>query len=128
MHFSQFCIAKSMKDKTVFKTVKRHDFSKFCTIRFNNDLARVQWDNILINGQNDVNKMFSSFYNKFNKVVNRHTPIKKLSGRKAKELSKPWITAGLKRSIRVKYKLYASGDEIKYKYCRNKICSLNYTT
>ena len=113
-----------MKDKSVFKTVKRRDFSKFCTVRFNNDLAGVQWDNILINGQNDVNKMFSSFYNKFNKVVNKHAPIKKLSGRKAKELSKPWITAGLKRSVRVKYKLYASGDEIKYKYYRNEICSL----
>ena len=33
-HFSQFCIAKSMKDKTVFKTVKRRDFAKFCTVRF----------------------------------------------------------------------------------------------
>ena len=41
-HFSQFCIAKSMKDKTVLKTVKRRDFSKSCTFRFNNDLARVQ--------------------------------------------------------------------------------------
>ena len=44
---------------------------------------------------------------------------------KAKELSEPWITVGLKRSIRVlKHKLYASWDEIKYKYYRNKICSL----
>ena len=123
-HFSQFCITKSMKDKTVFKAVKRRDLSRFCSVRFNNDLAGVHWDNILIYRQNDVNKMFSSFYNKFNKVVNKHAPIKKLSGRKAKALSKPWITAGLKRSIRVKYKLYASGDEIKYKYYRNKICSL----
>ena len=88
-----------MKDKNVFKTVKRRDFSKFCTVRFNNDLAGVQWDNILINGQNGVNKMFPSFYNKFNKVVNKLAPIKKLSGRKAKELSIPWITAGLKRSF-----------------------------
>ena len=113
-----------MKDENVFKTVKRRDFSKFCTVRFNNNLAGVQWDNILTNGQNDVNKMFSSFYNKFNKVVNKRAPNKKLSGRKAEELSKPWITAGLKRSFRVKYKLYASGDEINYKYYRNKICSL----
>ena len=95
-----------MKDKTVFKTVKRRDFSKFCTVRFNNGLAGVQWDDILINGQNDVNRMFSSFYNKFNKVVNKHAPIKKLSGHKAKELSKLWITVGLKKSIRVKHKLH----------------------
>ena len=110
-----------MKDKTVSKTAKRHEF---CTIRFNNDLAGVQWDNTLINGQNDVNKMFSSFYNEFNKVVNKHSPIKKLSGHKAKELSKPWIMVGLKTSIRVTHKLYASREQIKYKYYRNKICSL----
>ena len=42
------------------KTVKRHDFSQFCNICFNNDLSGVQWDNnIFINGQNYVNKMFS---------------------------------------------------------------------
>ena len=123
-HFSQFCIVKSAKDNTVPKTVKMRDFSKFCADRFNSDLAGVQWDNILIHGQNDVNKMFSSFYNKFTKVVNKHAPIKRLSRRRVKELSKPWITAGLKTSIRVRYKLYASGDEFKYKYYRNKICSL----
>ena len=39
-------------------------------------------------------------------------------------LSKPWITTGLKVSIRMKNKLYASGDEVRYKYYRNKISSL----
>ena len=48
-----------MKDKTVCKTVKTRDFSKFCTVRFNNDLAGVKWDNNIINSQNDVNKMLS---------------------------------------------------------------------
>ena len=48
----------------------------------------------LITGQNDANKMFSSFYSKFDKVVNKHAPIKELSGRKTKELSKPWKTYG----------------------------------
>ena len=39
-------------------------------------------------------------------------------------LPKPWITTGLKVSIRMKNKLYASGDEVRYKYYRNKISSL----
>ena len=48
----------------------------------------------------------------------------KLSGRQRKVLSKPWITTGLKVSTRMRSKLYASGDEVRYKYCRNKILSL----
>ena len=50
--------------------------------------------------------------------------MKQLSSRKRKVLSKPWITTGLKVSIRMKNKLYPSGDEVRYKYYRNKISNL----
>ena len=36
----------------------------------------------------------------------------------------PWITTGIKASIAIKCKLYASGDDSRYKYYRNKICTL----
>ena len=35
-----------------------------------------------------------------------------------------WITKGLRKSIRVKNKLYASDDRVKYKMYRNRICTL----
>ena len=50
--------------------------------------------------------------------------MKIISNRTAKQLSKPWITQGLRTSIKIKNKLYASGDISKYKTYRNKICSL----
>ena len=50
--------------------------------------------------------------------------MKKLSNRKATQLSKPWITKGIMAAIRVKKKLHASGDEVRYKHYRNKICTL----
>ena len=50
--------------------------------------------------------------------------MKTISKRKAKLLSKPWIIKGLRISVRIKNKLYASGDTIKYKVYRNKLCSL----
>ena len=50
--------------------------------------------------------------------------MKKLSKRKAKQLSKPWITSGIRAAIKVKNKLYASGDEVRYKQYRNKIYTL----
>ena len=55
---------------------------------------------------------------------NKHAPIKKLSNRKAKQLSKPWITSGIKAAIKVQNKLYASGDVARYKHYRNTICTL----
>ena len=60
----------------------------------------------------------------FNKLVNKHAPMKTISNRKAKQLSKPWITKGIRISIKVKNKLYASGDTTNYKIYRNKICTL----
>ena len=38
--------------------------------------------------------------------------MKKLSNRKVKQLSKPWITNGIKAAFEVKHKLYSSGDEV----------------
>ena len=62
------------------------DYSSFSAENFNNDLAEVDWDRIIANGNENVNNLFSSFYNNFNKIVNKHAPIKKLSNRKAKHI------------------------------------------
>ena len=123
-HFSQFCILKSMKVKTRVKKSKMRDFSRFSSDRLNADLSNVDWDALFANEPSDVNSVFSSFYNKFNKLINKHAPMKTISNRKAKQFSKPWITKGLRKSIRVKNKLYVSGDRVKYKMYRNKICTL----
>ena len=111
-HFSQFCILKSARDKTKTKNLKMRDFSNFSSDGFNDDLSDVNWS------------VFFSFYNKFYKLINKHAPMKIISKRKAKLLSKPWITKGLRISVRIKNKLYASRDMIKYKVYRNNLCSL----
>ena len=83
----------------------------------------MDWSALFANELNDVNSIFSSFYNKFNKLVNKHAPMKTISNRKAKQFSKPWITKDLQKSIRIKNKLYVSG-ELNTKMHRNKICML----
>ena len=88
------------------------------------DLSNVNWNALFVNDSRDVNSVFSSFYNKFNKLINKHAPMKTISKRKTKLLSKPWITKGLRISVRIKNKLYASRDMIKYKVYRNNLCSL----
>ena len=62
----------------------------------------VSWNTLIENGGDDVDRLFASFYNKLNKIVNKHALMKALSQRKAKQLSKTWITRGIKTSIKVK--------------------------
>ena len=123
-HFSQFCILKSVKDKVKVNKFKVPNFSQFSANFVNAELSQVDWNAIVETKSYDVNDLFSSFHNKFNKLVNKHAPMKTISNRKAKQLSKPWITQDLRTSIKINNKLYASGDFSKYKTYRNKIYSL----
>ena len=50
--------------------------------------------------------------------------MKLVSKRKSKQLLKPWITRGLRKSIKTKNVLHHSGDINMYKYYRNKITIL----
>ena len=114
-----------MKDKTRVQKCKMRDCSHFSNDNFISDLETVDWKALLLSTESlDVNNVFSSFYTKFNKIVNKHAPIKAICNRKAKQLSKPWITRGIQKSIQIKNKLYTTGDAINYKLYRNKICTL----
>ena len=61
----------------------------------------------------DINKSFSTFHNKLNKLLNKHAPLRPISKRK-----------GIRRSIKIKNSLYYSGDSKTYKIYRNKILML----
>jgi hypothetical protein len=47
-----------------------------------------------------------------------------ISKRKIKQSVKPWITKGIKKSIKIKNKLFCSGNKEKYRLYRNKITNL----
>ena len=100
-HFSQFCVLKSVKDIVKVNKFKVRNFSRFSADCFNTEVSQVDWKAIVEKNSCDVNNLFSSFYNKFNKLVNKHAPMKIISNRKAKQLSKPWITQGLRTSIKI---------------------------
>lgn len=71
----------------------------------------------MINYRDNTNAAFSKFFNSVNKIVKKHAPLRPLSKLKAKQFSKPWITRGLQKSIKVK-------KYEKYKQYRNKILTL----
>ena len=74
-HFSQFCFFKSGKEKALPVKTKIRDFSYFYESSFLHDLQQVDWDSLVAH-DNDINKTFTTFYNRFNKIVNKHAPIK----------------------------------------------------
>ena len=101
---------------------KERDFSFFSVDAFLHDLSQINWDNPT--NENNVEKSFSSFFNKTNKIVNKHAPLKTTKRRKAKQMLRPWITKGIQNSIRRKNHFYSSGENDKYKFYRNKISTL----
>ena len=122
-HFSQFCILKSTVEIAQPKKITIRDFSKFSQRAFSQELSDLTWDSTL--SANDPSKLFSTFYNKLNKLLNKHAPLRTLSKRKSKQLAKPWITKGLRKAIKIKNELFYSGDRERYKLYRNKVLLLS---
>lgn len=121
-HYSQFCIIHSPSLKSRYQETKIREYSRFSEENFISDISQTHCTGLISNGS--IDKRFSSFYNKLDKLVNRRAPLKIVSKHKAKQLSKPWITRGLRRSIKIMNDLFYSGDMATYKLYRNKILSL----
>ena len=81
---------------------------------FNNDILQIDWLALLAQIGNDPNKQFSTFYNRLNKLVNKHAILKRLSKTKSKQFKKPWITMGMKIAIRKKNDLFITNKHDKY--------------
>ena len=69
--------------------------------KFLNELSQLDLTGA-VPGLNDVSKSFSVFYNKLNKLLNKHAPFKPISKRKKKRLLKAWVTKGIRKPIKMK--------------------------
>ena len=87
-------------------------------------MSCIDWVDIVSRNETNIDKAFSSFYNKLNKLINKHAPLKPISWRKIKSYSKPWITKGIHKSIKIKTKLLDRGNIKFFKIYRNKIATL----
>ena len=124
-HFSQFCVIQSLKDGLTLPSYRKmRDFSRFSENKFMNELRQIRWNIIIEKHHKNVNKLFLSFYNKLNKLVNKHAPRRNVTKRDIKNFSKPWITTGIKKSIKEKNEFLNQAKYAEYKYYRNKISTL----
>ena len=109
-----------------YKSLKR-DYSYYNEARLSSDIQSISWEDEPPNSKH-VNVLFDSFYSKLSSIVDTHLPLKQLSKGEIKQTSKPWITRGIKQSIKIKnvfFKKYiktGSGYNYdKFKLYRNKL-------
>ena len=77
---------------------------------------------------NEVVCLIVCFYIRISEVIDTHIPIKQLSRQELKSRSKPWITSGIRTSIRIKNGLFTKFLKTKstyyharFKFYRNKL-------
>ena len=108
-----------------------------------NELQCINWNNYLeknCNDPNDVNCLTDSIHGKICKNIDKHAPLKEIIVNIGKLKSKPWMTAGLRRSsqkLKKLYRLYlkqgstpnAWANYVLYRNCLNKVkryCKTQY--
>ena len=124
-HLWQFCFLCAPQKLSNHLSKKRLvcGYSNYSETSFLCDLSQIDLIGA-VSRTSDVNKSFSSFYNKLNNLLDRHAPLKPILKHEAKRLIKPWITKGVRRSIKVKNNLYCSCETASYKSYRSKISLL----
>ena len=64
-HYSQrFCIIDSVKEKAINRKTLRRDFAQFSEKDFTKDLSQIDWEAVVSGSQTNINRSFSTFFNK----------------------------------------------------------------
>ena len=78
----------------------------------------------------DVNESLTRFFHTFNSISNSHAPLKSINIKDKSD--KPWVTKGLRKSIKIRNELYKKSLTTRniyyhkqYKIYRNKIVSIS---
>ena len=74
------------------------DFSHFNEQNFLQEMQSVNWN--LESLDDNVNEMFDTFNSELMKIIDKHIPLKQLSRKDVKHRSKPWITSGIRTSLK----------------------------
>ena len=139
-HLPQFLIVpkddiKVLKKQNLFRGDKNYDKASLVS-----EFINIDWKSILKLDEANPATSFDNFNKKINEIIDIHLPLKKLSKKELKIQAKPWITAGIRNSIKRRDKLLRkfikSKDEgkikedlySKYKALRNKVVSLTRTS
>ena len=126
-HLPNFLIVSRLSSLPASTKVFRRNYSNLDREILISDIQSIDWNSLLKKSSNPSN-MFDNFYIKLSEVVDLHVPVKQLSKQDLKARSKPWITSGIRTSIRIKnglFKKFLKTKSIyyhtKFKIYRNKL-------
>ena len=118
-HFPVLTVNWNIQEKTVDILEYRGIMSENNYNRFKQYISNCDWQEILTH--QDTNIAFESFHMKLKSAYDKAFPKKKIT--KTYFTRKPWLTEGLKHSIKLKNKLF-----IQYKNCSSAHTEIKYKT
>ena len=86
--------------------VFKRDTKNFDRENFILDFLDINWDDTLQLDKRDANFSLSSFLDKFNKLLDKFMPLKRVTLSELKCSEKPWVTSEILRKVKFKSKLY----------------------
>ena len=81
------------------------DFNKLKYEEFIGEFNSNDWEAIIDSTRNDVNYSAVNFFDKFNLLLDKHAPVRKLTNKEYKHSFKPWIDSSVTTKIREKNKV-----------------------
>ena len=112
-HLAQFLIPVSKEIHEPRESNSYRDWRSWNKFSFVEQFKNTRWRDILRIDSNDVDYSFEKFFEKLSKMIETHVPLKNLSKKQLKRVSKPWITKDIKRSI-------SNRDNLLKRYLRTK--------
>ena len=126
-HFPVYHIDYSDDVPMVENSFKKRVYSMTNMERFSSTRSEKNWNTVLHN--DDAQNAYTEFYNEFIDVYNNCFPVKVF--KRCYRTRKPWLSDGMKTSIKTKNKLYRRykntrnpEHELQYKQYRNKLNKL----
>ena len=84
----------------------KRDTKNFDRENFIIDMLDINWDDILVLEQNDVNLSFNNFILKINTIIDKYMPLRKVTKKEFKSKLKPWINQNILNLIKSKNKIF----------------------
>ena len=85
-------------------TISFRDNKNFSDDAFKAELSELDWP--LVTKNSEVNLTFETLVRLVNRILDKHAPTKIIEKKENKITSKPWVTRGIKTSMKIRDKFY----------------------
>ena len=126
-HLPQFLVAPNIFFNASYHKSNNYerDWSRFDQENFVLNYFSVEWDNVLLSPNTNIEKSYKTLLEKFESLLDTYTPLKEMSKNKLKFKDKPWVTPDLQKSISIKNQFLSKFIKLKDP-CKKKEAHIRY--